>query len=287
MIKKEPKTKITPLPIKEIPDFVERLKKEVRETAKVLGKEELQFVLWLYSSVQKQRKAAGERVRSLVARGLDCEIIQSVWSNLQATENQIRSIMKPYAESRAMGRWALKVKGIGPIFATSLMAYINMEKAVTPGHIYSFAGIVPGQVWKKGQKPPWCIAFKTLVALIGQAFCFVSSREGAYYGQVYVDRMKLETAKNKKGDYAAEAKRILGSKTFKKTTTAYKEYSKGNLPKAHIMARCRRYAAKLFLSHWWHEAYREHYDKTPPMPWVIEHGGHVDFIPPPHTLEDV
>lgn len=54
------------------------------------------------------------------------------------------------------------------------------------------------------------------------------------------------------------------------------------LPPAHIHARSKRYAVKLFLSHWHWVAYEITNKKKPPMPYIIEHGGHTDFKQPPN-----
>ena len=38
--------------------------------------------------------------------------------------------------------------------------------------------------------------------------------------------------------------------------------------------RARRYAVKRYLSAYFEAAYILHYNKTPPDPWIVEHGGH-------------
>ena len=82
------------------------------------------------------------------------------------------------------------------------------------------------------------------------------------------------------GDYReqAEAK----AATVGKNTDAYKAYSIGQLPPAHIHARAERYATKLFLAHWHHVAYESHFGTPPPKPYVIEHMGHAHYIAPPN-----
>lgn len=57
------------------------------------------------------------------------------------------------------------------------------------------------------------------------------------------------------------------------------------LPPAHIHARARRYAVKMFLSHlqqvWWEYQYNE----PPPKPFAIAVLGHKDYVPPYVKLE--
>jgi hypothetical protein len=78
-------------------------------------------------------------------------------------------------------------------------------------------------------------------------------------------------ANNEKGMYADQAANILATKNIGKSTEAYKWYSKGMLPPAHINARARRWAEKIFLSHVFEEMYRVHYDKVPPRYYTLVH----------------
>lgn len=52
------------------------------------------------------------------------------------------------------------------------------------------------------------------------------------------------------------------------------------LPPGHLHARAKRYAVKLFLSHYHDVAYRLEFKVPPPKPYPIAHLGHVDFIAP-------
>ena len=42
--------------------------------------------------------------------------------------------------------------------------------------------------------------------------------------------------------------------------------------------RAKRYAVKLFLSHWFEEAYRTHYGTEPPKPYPIARLGHAHQV---------
>jgi hypothetical protein len=54
------------------------------------------------------------------------------------------------------------------------------------------------------------------------------------------------------------------------------------LPPAHIHARAKRYAVKLFLAHYQQVAYELHFGKKPPNPYPIEILGHAHMIDPPN-----
>lgn len=131
-------------------------------------------------------------------------------------------------------------------------------------------------------KRPWNANLKVLCWKIGESFVKVAARDSDVYGKVYLDRKMLEEQRNDDGMFADQAERTLAEKTYSKSTEAYKAYSEGRLPQGRIHARAKRYAVKLFLSHWHHVAYESHFGTPPPKPYIIEHGGHTHFLAPPN-----
>lgn len=127
---------------------------------------------------------------------------------------------------------------------------------------------------------PWNARLKTLCWKCGESFVKVSGKPDAYYGRIYVQRKEYETGRNENGDYADQAEKILREKKIGKDTEAYGHYSEGRLPLAQIHARAKRYAVKLFLSHYHHVAYLDRFGKEPPKPYAIAHLDHVNFIRP-------
>lgn len=131
-------------------------------------------------------------------------------------------------------------------------------------------------------KRPWNATLKTLCWKIGESFVKVSNNKADVYGHCWRERKEYETNKNENGDYKALADEELKIKTYDKGTEAYKAYIQGKLPDGRIHARAKRYAVKLFLSHWHHVAYELHYKKLPPKPYVIDHLGHTHYLAPPN-----
>jgi hypothetical protein len=138
--------------------------------------------------------------------------------------------------------------------------------------------------WEKNQKRPWNAELKVLVAFkMGESFVKVQNNKADFYGQVYVARKALEQKRNANKMFARQAAYILSTKKFNKETDAYKAYSQGYLPPGHIHARARRFAAKLFISHYHFMMYRNQFGKEPPAPYPIEHLGHANWIVPPNV----
>lgn len=144
--------------------------------------------------------------------------------------------------------------------------------------------------WDSLQKylamPPYNIALKTLCWKIGESFTKVSGKEESLYGRLYRQRKAYETAKNEAGDYAEYAAKCLAQKNYGKGTDAYKAYSEGKLPKAHIQQRAQRATVKIFIAHLFDAMYYEKYRKTPPTPYVLQYMGHQDEILPEIDYKD-
>ena len=85
--------------------------------------------------------------------------------------------------------------------------------------------------------------------------------------------------RNEAGEFEEKAKEK--AKKVGKGTEAYKHYSKGMLPPAHVHAMARRQVVKLFLAHWHEEMYEYTYKKTAPTPYIVAIGGHSGRIERP------
>lgn len=129
---------------------------------------------------------------------------------------------------------------------------------------------------------PWNAQLKRLCWIIGECFVKVSANKKDYYGKIWRQRSDMETLNNERFMYRDQAERSLREKNFDKKTDAYKAYIQGKLPKARIHERAKRYAVKLFLSHWHWVAYEVTFKQKPPKPYVIEHLGHAELLTPPN-----
>ena len=127
---------------------------------------------------------------------------------------------------------------------------------------------------------PYNKNLKTLMFKIGHSFLMCKNKPDSLYGRLLKERMEYENAKNLAGDYAEQAEAILKKKNIGKSTVAYKYYSKGQLPPAHISMRCQRYVTKLFISHLFEAAYYNKYGTMAPQPYVLFFCGHTDYIGP-------
>jgi len=127
---------------------------------------------------------------------------------------------------------------------------------------------------------PWNASLKTLCWKIGESFVKVSGNDEDIYGKLYLQRKATEITANEAGRFAELAAHILATKNIGKSTEAYKAYSIGKLPPGHIHARAKRWAVKLFLSHYHERGYELLLNKKAPAPYSLTMLKHAHYIGP-------
>lgn len=293
---------------------VARLSRDAAKAAANMSASEARFSVDYYYILQENRKRSDNQTRALLESGEPNLLIQYISEQNTVLEAQVKRGLDKYTDGHKVGSWMKSIHGIGPVIAAGLLAHIDIEKAPTAGHIWSYAGLVPGVKWEKGQKRPWNASLKVLCWKAGQSFMKFSGNEKCFYGQIYLERKAFEVKRNESGDNAYLAKEL--SEKYAKTTDAYAWTSgcfspadlasirakndgkitqadlakirgaEGSglcmLPPAQIDARARRYAVKLFLSHLHHVWYVKHYGVLPPKPYAIAQMGHAHMIQPPN-----
>lgn len=264
-------------------DPIQRLTRDLSSAAKTLSPDEARFLVDAYYQMQDNRIRADGQVRSMAESGEPHDVLRWLAAQSDGLEGQIKRALARYAEGQELGAWALSIHGIGPVITAGLLAHIDIAKAPTVGHIWRFAGLDPTLNWEKGKKRPWNAALKTLCWKIGESFVKVSGNEEAFYGRIYRERKAFEIARNESGVLAGQATAMLERKKFGKETDARKHYEAGRLPPAHIHARAKRYAVKLFLAHYHEVGYELMYGVKAPLPYPVAHGGHVHRIEKPRS----
>lgn len=133
--------------------------------------------------------------------------------------------------------------------------------------------------------PPYNIELKRLCWLIGESFVKVSNR-GSKYGEIYKERKALETSLNEKLFYKEQAEELLREYNYTKGTDTYNYLIQGKLSPAHINARAKRYAVKIFLTHFFEACWCYHHGTEPPVIYPIAFLDHVDYITPEVAYEE-
>ena len=262
---------------------ITKLSKDLKQSVQTLQPRQVRYLVDTYYQMQENRKRAANQLRALTEAKEPSGVVEWLQKNNRFLENQIKAALLAYSESQPMGRWAMSHIGIGPVISAGLLAHIDMDRCPTYGHLWSFAGLTTGfnmpVKWEKGQKRPWNAALKTLCWKASDCFVKFSGHDDCFYGHLYAGYKTGLIAKNDALGFKTAADE--GAKRVGKTTEAWKSYSIGKLPDGHIHARAMRYTVKIFLSHWWEEAYMQKFQKPAPSPYPIAHLNHVHLIKSP------
>ena len=261
---------------------VRKLDRDMGQAANTLTATEARYLVDSYYGMQEGRIRANNQIRALTASGEPHESIAWLSTESRVLEESVKRALDAYSASHPVGSRMRTVVGVGPVISAGLLAHIDITRAPTAGAIWRYAGLDPTSEWKKGQKRPHNASLKTLCWKLGESFVKVCNHKDAVYGKLYQERKEVELAKNEAGAFADQAAAKLEKFNIGKTTDAYKAYSVGKLPPAHIHARAKRVAVKMFLSHLhqvWHEV---EFGKTAPVPYVFEFADkeHVHKIEP-------
>jgi hypothetical protein len=305
------------------PEHIQKLDKDLRIAARVMSDDEARYLVDAYYTIQEDRKRSDNQVRAMADE--PHAVIKWYAEQNRILENAIKMALDVYSHNHPIASWARGIKGIGPVIAAGLIAHIDITRAPTVGHIWSYAGLDPNRKWEKGQIRPWNAQLKVLCYKIGESFCKVSGGENpSPYGVWYREQKAKYVEKNEGGGFADRCAEILQSKNWGKTTDAYAWYTgqwvrdpkynkdleiaieaeksssdskkeilerllqqqrfstpRPMLPPAHIDRMAKRWSVKLFLSHLHGYWYENHFGEKPPLPYPIQHLGHVHMIEAP------
>lgn len=300
-------------------ESVKSMSRDLIKAATSLSDMEVRFMVDYYYVCQEDRKRANNQVRALTANGEPSVFVNYLADQARIVENQVKRALDKYTLDHEVGEWIRNLYGFGPVITAGLLCHIDITKAPTAGHIWSFAGMVPGQVWGKGQKRPWNAKLKKLLWLAGQCMMKFSNHPDCYYGHIYKEAKAYYVRKNESGAYADQAFEDLKNNKYSKAdgrinklleegiedvsdvvglendepdfsenkekkesfTSPNFYLQQGKLPPGQIDARARRYAVKLFISHLHEVWYKKHYNEAPPKPYAIAFLQHAHYVPPP------
>lgn len=240
----------------------------------IIDKSSIQKIVTSYNRIQDAKST----IESLNNATETVPILDSMLATLNSIDSIVKRPLSNYVQDSVVGKWASSQVGIGPVLSAGLMAYIDMEKAHSPGAIWRYAGLDPSFTNKKSFNGE----LKSICWKIGSSFAKYSSKPNSFYGKLYLQDKERRTKKNEEGLYAQKAEEILADLPYKYRSDE-QLLAQGKLSDEQIDAQARRFAVKIFLSHYYAIAYQEFHGEPTVRPSYITINGKKEFIEIPNN----
>lgn len=242
--------------------------------SETIDKTSIQKIVTSYSRIQDVKLA----IESLNSGSNTVPTIDSMIQALSSVDSIVKRPISNFIGDSIVGKWASSQVGIGQVLTAGLMSYIDIEKAHSPGAIWRYAGLDPSYNNKKSYNSE----LKSICWKIGSSFAKYSTKPNSFYGKLYLQDKERRTAKNEEGLYADKAQEILSDLPYKYRSDQ-DLLMQGKLSDEQIDAQARRFAVKIFLSHYYAIAYQEHHGEPAVRPSFITINGKKEFIDIPNN----
>lgn len=132
-----------------------RLTKDLKSISNTLGREEARYLVDLYYQVQDFRIRTANQIRSINQNNEirddgvkePHETLLFFKNNFVHLEDDIKKVLDVYTSASKVGLWCKSIPGIGPVITAGLLSNLDITKAPTAGHFWSFGGIDPTREW--------------------------------------------------------------------------------------------------------------------------------------------
>jgi Transposase IS116/IS110/IS902 family len=260
------------------------------QSSAIIHDADARLLVNLYYDHQSNRQRIENRTATAERKGeTNLSILEDQKKTFEKQEKEYRKALTKYVDEHITGDWFKGVYGVSPILAAGLLSAIDITKASTVGHIWSYCGLDPNRsntFDKSKDQPMFNQHLKRITWLIGYSFRQFSSNSNCLYGKLYLERKQFETQKNQNLEYSETAKRYLDYGKYR-DEAAKLCLEQGMLTAPHIDARARRWTVKIFISHLHRVWYEKHYGEVPPMAFTNDKLNYQNFIsvhiPKDHT----
>lgn len=252
--------------IKEIRALRRAFNKDFKDAAKVIPKRQVKYLVDMYYTAQQMRIAVEGKLRSL--EEVPNAVLTIFLDMFEEVEKDLQSALDVYTANSDVGASFRRIKGIGPVLTAGWMAHVNVHIAVNAAKVMRFGGYDPTVKWEKGQKRPYNADLKLVLSKMGRAFVFLSNRN-SFFGQKYKENKKLIEKRNEAGMFAERCAELLRTRKYKEETNAFKCYSVGKYPPAHISASARLKTVALCVGVLHREHFRCVHGAYPADPFLV------------------
>jgi len=234
------------------------------EDARRASRSFLASVATQFQTIQRVRVAVGLSIKSRERYGhrVDPRMV-NLHGMMLDVEGSVVEYMRDEVEKQPeIYAWLTSIQGIGLRTAAMLIGLIDIRRSASVSALWKFSGlgVTNGHADKRESGVKLCYSMRLKKTMYLVARGLIMSGNKLYVG-IY---------RESKEKYAREHPEWLRNEKGKEI--------KGG--KLHVDLAARRRMLKIFAQHLW-ITWREIEGLPVSKPWVHEHGGHVDLIPPP------
>jgi hypothetical protein len=138
--------------IEEIEDIsnlepLKKLTEDIKVASQNMSTREARYIVDMYYIMQKDRNRFGNQINMMTKSNEPHTIIDYFFTNFKINEVLLKKALDIYTDHHPIGRWVKSICGVGPVIAAGIIAHIDIHKAPTAGHLWSYAGLVPSRRW--------------------------------------------------------------------------------------------------------------------------------------------
>jgi hypothetical protein len=239
-----------------------------------LDNHSVQKIVTSYNLIEEVKST----IQSFTSQKKSIPIIEQILISLNSIDEIVKRPLSRFSNQTTAGTWAQSQVGIGPVLSSGLISYVDIKKAPTVTTLWRYSGLDPSFE----SKETFNGELKSLCWKIGSSFSKNSSNSDCFYGKLYLKDKERRNQKNNQGLYADKAKQILDNLPYKyRSDKAI--LSQGKLSHKQIDAQARRFAVKIFLSHYHTIAYYEQYGTHAVRPSYITINGDKEYVEIPNS----
>jgi hypothetical protein len=121
------------------------LSKQDKAVIVSLDTENIRSAVQAYYQIQSMRINIGGKIRAIQqeksATGNQLTILQWLYNNELGIENELKKALDKWSSGNVVASWCRQILGIGPVIASGLVTYFDIDRANSVSHFYSYSGL--------------------------------------------------------------------------------------------------------------------------------------------------
>ncbi len=127
-----------------------KISKEIKKSTVFVNKEQLRALVDAFYQAQDDRINKQNRLRAFKqsfdtesedVKNSSCTAMEWLYQDARNREAQIKAMLEEYAKHNPVCSWMMATKGIGPLIATQLFAFIDMNRCPKAANLISYSGM--------------------------------------------------------------------------------------------------------------------------------------------------